>query len=127
MLYPTAPRRLTPGPVLDMLLELLACNDNSACHIDDAHWLAGLVAALGQLRLPCVGDLARVSMPGGTEQAQARGSHMLAWWQPQAAALLISWLNARAMLMLGAACNHLWCARKPPPPPLPARVHTGAV
>jgi len=51
---------LTPAPVLDVLLDMLSCNDNSANPVDDGYWLAGLVAALGQLRLASVADLARV-------------------------------------------------------------------
>jgi hypothetical protein len=47
-----------------MLLDMLACNDNSANPVDDGYWLTGLVAALGQCKLATVDDLARVS-PGG--------------------------------------------------------------
>jgi hypothetical protein len=54
-----------------MLLDMLACNDNSANPIDDGYWLAGLVAALGQCKLATVADLARVS--------QAAGWYALKW------------------------------------------------
>lgn len=51
----------TPPQVLALLLELLACNDNSSNPLDDGHWLAGLVAGLGQLRLRHTGELAKVN------------------------------------------------------------------
>ena len=56
--------RFTPAPVLSLLLDILACNDNSANPVDDGCWLAGLVAALGQCKLASVADLAKVTIAG---------------------------------------------------------------
>eukprot|EP00879_Flechtneria_rotunda_P028850 GHRR01031082.1.p1 GENE.GHRR01031082.1~~GHRR01031082.1.p1 ORF type:complete len:966 (+),score=503.48 GHRR01031082.1:166-3063(+) len=50
----------TPEPVLALLLDVLACNDNSSNPIDDGYWLAALVTALGNTRLTTDADLARV-------------------------------------------------------------------
>jgi hypothetical protein len=52
--------RLTPPLVLAQLLDLLLCNDNSNNPLEDDYWLASLVAALGQLKLSSVEDLAKV-------------------------------------------------------------------
>jgi hypothetical protein len=46
--------------VLELLLDILASNDNSSNPLDDGHWLAGLAAALGQLRLRDTVQLAKV-------------------------------------------------------------------
>jgi hypothetical protein len=54
------PCRFTPSHVLELLLDILASNDNSSNPLEDGHWLAGLVAALGQLRLRNTVELAKV-------------------------------------------------------------------
>jgi hypothetical protein len=48
--------------VLALLLDILASNDNSSNALDDGHWLAGLVAALGQLKLRNTTELAKVCL-----------------------------------------------------------------
>jgi predicted amino acid-binding ACT domain protein len=48
--------------VLELLLDILGSNDNSSNPLDDGHWLAGLVAALGQLRLRNTVELAKVRL-----------------------------------------------------------------
>ncbi|KAI8462736.1 MAG: hypothetical protein J3K34DRAFT_527522 [Monoraphidium minutum] len=50
----------TPDFVLDLLLAALRENDNSHNAFGDAHWLAGLVAALGGCRPADAAQLARV-------------------------------------------------------------------
>jgi hypothetical protein len=57
----THPCRFTPPHVLELLLDILASNDNSSNPLEDGHWLAGLVAALGQLRLRNTVELAKVN------------------------------------------------------------------
>jgi hypothetical protein len=53
----------TPPQVLQLLLDILVSNDNSSNPLDDGHWLAGLVAAVGQLRLRNTVELAKVCEP----------------------------------------------------------------
>lgn len=54
--------RYTPEGILAQLLELLACSDNSSNPVDDGHWLAALLTALGQLRLSNAAELAKVGI-----------------------------------------------------------------